>query len=58
LMFCIITGLSVLSNFIISYLIIHRRYVTYGLCKDLLDVAIEYFFRFPHFGICSSKINH
>lgn len=56
IMFCIMMGVTMFLNMIVISLIIYKRYVVFGYCRNVFDVVLEYFFRYPYFGVCTTKI--
>lgn len=57
LMFCLITGVTLALDFFVLFLVLYRRYVTFGPCRNLGDVTVEYFLRAPYLGVCPSRFN-
>lgn len=55
-MFCMMMGVTMVLNTVVISLILYKRYVVFGHCRNIFDVVLEYFFRYPYFGVCSSKI--
>ena len=51
LLFCLVTGLSIVLELIVISLIIQNRYVHFGGCRDFGHAFIEYFFKYPFLDV-------